>query len=299
MRDSSVMPLTVDGPGGGSRGRGGQEEGRSARGVSAAGGRGPRSPGPTLPEAAKTRIMPGLPADLDCPRQVFRRGSPGFRAARHPYSELEEARTMANSAQARKRARQAEATRQRNASLKSALRTAVKKVRKAIATGDKAAAAKTYAGIAVGDRPHRGQEDRAQEPRLAHQVAPLAGHQGHGAARALTFAASGRPRGGPATCRGASSAPFACGPRGRLAGPRPASTPRRKDAQAHRRAASRGRRCARPALAGHALPPSGRSPAALDRPRVPAPVARSPSPRPSRLPPRYGIMLCPLASVAR
>ncbi|MFO1283261.1 MAG: 30S ribosomal protein S20 [Burkholderiales bacterium] len=50
---------------------------------------------------------------------------------------------MANSAQARKRARQAEATRQRNASLKSELRTAVKKVKKAIAAGDKAAAAKT------------------------------------------------------------------------------------------------------------------------------------------------------------
>ena len=47
---------------------------------------------------------------------------------------------MANSAQARKRARQAEATRKRNASLKSALRTAVKKVKKAIAAGDKAAA---------------------------------------------------------------------------------------------------------------------------------------------------------------
>lgn len=51
---------------------------------------------------------------------------------------------MANSAQARKRARQAEATRQRNASLKSALRTAVKKVRKAIDAGDKAAAAQQY-----------------------------------------------------------------------------------------------------------------------------------------------------------
>ena len=49
---------------------------------------------------------------------------------------------MANSAQAKKRARQAEATRQRNASQKSELRTAVKKVRKAIAAGDKAAAAK-------------------------------------------------------------------------------------------------------------------------------------------------------------
>ena len=47
---------------------------------------------------------------------------------------------MANTAQARKRARQAEATRQRNASQKSELRTAVKKVKKAIASGDKAAA---------------------------------------------------------------------------------------------------------------------------------------------------------------
>lgn len=49
---------------------------------------------------------------------------------------------MANSAQAKKRARQAEATRKRNASLKSELRTAVKKVKKAIVVGDKAAAAK-------------------------------------------------------------------------------------------------------------------------------------------------------------
>jgi len=49
---------------------------------------------------------------------------------------------MANSAQARKRARQAEKTRQRNAGLKSSLRTAVKKVRKAITAGDKTAATK-------------------------------------------------------------------------------------------------------------------------------------------------------------
>jgi small subunit ribosomal protein S20 len=60
---------------------------------------------------------------------------------------------MANSAQARKRARQAEVSRQHNASLKSALRTAVKKVRKAIATGDKAAAtAQFQASQAVIDR---------------------------------------------------------------------------------------------------------------------------------------------------
>lgn len=47
---------------------------------------------------------------------------------------------MANTAQARKRARQAEARRQHNVALRSALRTAIKKVRKAIDAGDKAAA---------------------------------------------------------------------------------------------------------------------------------------------------------------
>ena len=51
---------------------------------------------------------------------------------------------MANTAQARKRARQAEATRKRNASLKSVLRTAVKKVNRAIEAGDKAAARDVY-----------------------------------------------------------------------------------------------------------------------------------------------------------
>jgi small subunit ribosomal protein S20 len=47
---------------------------------------------------------------------------------------------MANSAQARKRARQAVKQRQHNVSLRSTLRTAIKKVQKAIAGGDKAAA---------------------------------------------------------------------------------------------------------------------------------------------------------------
>lgn len=43
---------------------------------------------------------------------------------------------MANSAQARKRAKQNEKCRQHNASLRSRLRTAIKKVIKTIATGD-------------------------------------------------------------------------------------------------------------------------------------------------------------------
>jgi small subunit ribosomal protein S20 len=51
---------------------------------------------------------------------------------------------MANSAQARKRARQAEKQRAHNASLRSTLRTAIKKVRKAIEAGDKAAAQAVY-----------------------------------------------------------------------------------------------------------------------------------------------------------
>ena len=69
---------------------------------------------------------------------------------------------MANTAQARKRARQAEATRQRNASLKSALRTAVKKVKKAIATGDKAAATTTL-------RESQAVIDRIADKRIVHK----------------------------------------------------------------------------------------------------------------------------------
>lgn len=51
---------------------------------------------------------------------------------------------MANSAQARKRARQAEDHRQRNAAQRSEMRTHIKKVVKAISAGDKDAAAAAY-----------------------------------------------------------------------------------------------------------------------------------------------------------
>ncbi|MDR2015822.1 MAG: 30S ribosomal protein S20 [Azoarcus sp.] len=51
---------------------------------------------------------------------------------------------MANSAQARKRARQAVTARAHNASLRSRLRTAIKAVRKAVAKGDKAIAQTIY-----------------------------------------------------------------------------------------------------------------------------------------------------------
>ena len=51
---------------------------------------------------------------------------------------------MANSAQARKRARQAENHRQLNAGQRSNMRTSIKKVVKAIETGDRDAAKKAY-----------------------------------------------------------------------------------------------------------------------------------------------------------
>ena len=52
---------------------------------------------------------------------------------------------MANTAQARKRARQAVKQNEHNSSLRSKLRTSIKAVRKAIETGDKASAAKVFA----------------------------------------------------------------------------------------------------------------------------------------------------------
>ena len=60
---------------------------------------------------------------------------------------------MANSVQAKKRARQNEKRRQHNASLRSMVRTYIKKVDAAIASGDHATAQKAYnASVPVLDR---------------------------------------------------------------------------------------------------------------------------------------------------
>ena len=60
---------------------------------------------------------------------------------------------MANSAQAKKRARQNENQRKHNASLRSMVRTYIKKVVAAIASGDKASASAAYtAAVPVIDR---------------------------------------------------------------------------------------------------------------------------------------------------
>ena len=87
---------------------------------------------------------------------------------------------MANSAQARKRARQGQKARAHNASLRSRLRTAIKAVRKAIASGDKAAAQGVYRSststidsIADKNIIHKNKAAR-HKSRLAHQVKALA-----------------------------------------------------------------------------------------------------------------------------
>ncbi len=54
---------------------------------------------------------------------------------------------MANTAQARKRVRQAEKSRQRNAGLRSRMRTQIKKCISAIRTGDKETAQQVFKGM--------------------------------------------------------------------------------------------------------------------------------------------------------
>lgn len=62
-------------------------------------------------------------------------------------------KTLANSAQAKKRAKQAEVRRQHNTSIRATMRTAMKKVVKAAAAGDKAAAQEAYkAAVPVIDK---------------------------------------------------------------------------------------------------------------------------------------------------
>lgn len=87
---------------------------------------------------------------------------------------------MANSAQAKKRARQAAAQRLHNMAQRSAYRTAVKKVRKAIESGDKAAAqAALNENMAVMDSMadkkivHKNKAAR-HKSRLAQQIKSLA-----------------------------------------------------------------------------------------------------------------------------
>lgn len=87
---------------------------------------------------------------------------------------------MANTAQARKRARQAIKQNAHNSAQRSAYRTAVKAVRKAIAAGDKDAAAKAFLASvstmdSIADKKivHKNKAAR-QKSRLAAAVKALA-----------------------------------------------------------------------------------------------------------------------------
>ena len=88
---------------------------------------------------------------------------------------------MANTASARKRARQSEEQRQHNASLRSEFRTAVKNVRKAIEAGDRSAATTVLQGAAstidrIADKNiiHKNKAAR-HKSRLAAAVKGMAG----------------------------------------------------------------------------------------------------------------------------
>lgn len=88
---------------------------------------------------------------------------------------------MANSAQARKRARQAEGRRQRNAGQRSMLRTYMKNVIKAIAAGDPQAAQTAYqSAVPVIDKSvskgliHKNKAAR-HKSRLAQHIRTLQG----------------------------------------------------------------------------------------------------------------------------
>ena len=87
---------------------------------------------------------------------------------------------MANSAQARKRARQAVKQRAHNVSLRSTLRTAIKRVQKAIVAGDKTAAQNVFKeSVSVLDRItdkkiiHKNKASR-HKSRLSAQIKALA-----------------------------------------------------------------------------------------------------------------------------
>jgi len=83
---------------------------------------------------------------------------------------------LANTAQAKKRARQAEKHRQHNASMRSMLRTYVKRVIKAIQTGDKTKAEAEYrTAVPVIDRMARkglihANKAARHKSRLTHHI---------------------------------------------------------------------------------------------------------------------------------
>jgi small subunit ribosomal protein S20 len=83
-------------------------------------------------------------------------------SAAPPNSNTKVFTSMANSAQARKRARQAVKSNAHNSALRSMMRTAVKAVRKAVAGGDKTVAAEVF-------KKSMSVIDRVADKKIAHK----------------------------------------------------------------------------------------------------------------------------------
>jgi small subunit ribosomal protein S20 len=84
---------------------------------------------------------------------ILRSGKPSFLAVFYRKTNCFGGITLANTAQAKKRARQAEKHREHNASLRSMVRTYLKKVYAAVEAGDKALAESSYlTAVPVIDR---------------------------------------------------------------------------------------------------------------------------------------------------
>ncbi len=97
---------------------------------------------------------------------------------------------MANSAQARKRARQAVKQNAHNSGLRSEMRTAIKKVIKAIEAGDKAVAQSVYqASVSTVDS-IADKKDHTQEQGSSSQEPSVCCNQGDGITAAPAFASN-------------------------------------------------------------------------------------------------------------
>lgn len=96
--------------------------------------------------------MSNYPLDVDATASsALKLDKPGRNRHISPLSSVKNygSHILANSPQARKRARQAEVRRQRNVGQRSTVRTAIKKTLKAIEAGDKSAAQEGFKSVVV------------------------------------------------------------------------------------------------------------------------------------------------------
>ena len=110
--------------------------------------------------------------------RVFRRTGPGYQPGAVWLLNVVIEERMANTASARKRIRQTVTRTARNQARKSRMRTFVKKVETAIASGDKSAAAAGADGSPAGDAAGIGQRRDPRQHRGPQAVPPVGPDQG-------------------------------------------------------------------------------------------------------------------------